>query len=144
MTANQHHPAVECKTVQINGTSIPAGVYTYRIALSQANHKIVRAILRGYGAVDVTGYEGAFALGTNTAGQSTGFSIKPIVLAGYTTSYMGGYSRLHGDAYISEFCFGTSIVLQDLYIDGTDVVLLFRNYSGINQSLYCYGTLAVK
>jgi hypothetical protein len=151
VTSDQHHPPPENKQIQINGTSIPPGTYTYNVALTYAGHKVARAILRGTEAVDIQGHSGVVAIGTDTAGQSVGISNRPFQSPGYTTSYMGGYSRLHGDSYISTTCFdapvgGVSsyIVLKDIYISGTNLVLEFLNLNATSKTLYCYGSVSVK
>jgi hypothetical protein len=140
----QHHPPVETVNVQINGTSIAPGNYQYSSALIYSGHKIARAILRGPTLVDIVGHTGAFVVGTDTADQAAGFSMVPSGITFYPTSYMGGYSRLHGDAYVSDVVFGIDIVLKDLRIVGSNLVLEFRNVGGGNRLLYCYGLVVVK
>ena len=61
--------------------------------------------------------------------------------------YMGAFSRLHGDSYLSDNEFGgNSIVLRDAYIDtATDEgVLEFYNRSSTTKKLVAYGTVMVK
>jgi len=140
----QHHPPVETVTIQINGTSISAGANTQTFALTYSGHKVARAILRGPFTVDVVGNAGAYVVGTDAANQSAGFSMMPSEIAFYPTTYMGGYSRMHGDTYVSEIVFGQSIVLKDVRINGTNLELTFQNLSGINQLLYCHGLVIVK
>lgn len=140
----QHHPPVESAVVQINGTSIPPGAYQHTVALTYSGHKLARAILRGPITVDIVGNAGAYVIGTDTANQAAGFSMMPSGITSYPTSYMGGYSRMHGDTYVSELCFGNNIVLKDVRISGSSLIIEFQNVSGVNQSLYCYGLVAIK
>jgi hypothetical protein len=59
---------------------------------------------------------------------------------------MGGYSRLHGDAYLTPNLFGGMVRLRDAYIDtATDeAVLEFYNHRPIARIMLCYGTVMVK
>jgi hypothetical protein len=67
--------------------------------------------------------------------------IRPQGGSGYVTSYMGAYSRVHGDSYLSlNGMYGTDIRLQDMYIDGTDVVVEFWNNAVANRTLTVYGS----
>lgn len=145
---NQHHPPVETVTIQINGTTIAPGAYTYSTALTYSGHKIVRAILRGPISVDIVGSAGAYVVGTDTADQAAGFSMVPSNIALYPTTYMGGYSRMHGDTYLTEMVFGVMpaahIVLKDVRINGSNLELVFQNLDGVNRALYCYGLCVVK
>jgi len=142
----QHHPPVETVVVQINGTSIAPGLSTQTFALTYSGHQIARAILRGPITVDVVGNAGAYVVGTDVADQSAGFSMVPSGIANYPTTYMGGYSRLHGDSYLSELVFavGGFIVLKDVRINGSNLELVFQNVSGVNKTLICHGLVVVK
>jgi len=142
----QHHPPAETVVVQINGTVIAAGESVQSYPLTYSGHQIARAILRGPITVDVVGNAGAYAVGTATSGQSAGFSMVPSGIANYPTTYMGGYSRLHGDSYLSELVFavGGFIVLKDVRINGSNLELVFQNVSGVNKTLICHGLVVVK
>jgi hypothetical protein len=136
---NDHHRQGTFYTVIINSQTIPPGAYQLRTALGGTGHKTIRAMLRGSISVGTQGHCGAFALGSDVAAQSVGMSS---VYSAYT--YMGCFSRLHGDTKLSETIFGSSIYLRDIYIDGSDGVLEFYNSSGTNQALMVYGTISVK
>lgn len=71
--------------------------------------------------------------------------------SGYYTSYMGGYSRLHGDSYLSPSMFGPTfssptIRLRDAYFDTAtnQVVLEFYNTNVVSKNLTVYGNGLVK
>jgi len=140
----EHHPPVETISIIINGSVMTPGTQIWTTGLTYSGHKIVRAILRSNTYVDLVGQTGAFVVGTDTSAQSAGISIRPSEISGYPTTYMGGYSRLHGDTYLSGICFGTDIVLKDISISGSLLRLEFTNISGSNQAVYCYGLAIVK
>lgn len=141
--AHDHHPGVESFKIQINAQSISPGAYEHRVTVGQENHKTVTAILRGYDNVGIQGHEGAYIVGGETAGQCSGMGLVPYGGGGWT-SYMGSYSRLHGDSYLTRGHFRNSIYLRDVWIDGDEVVLEFYNPSGSSQLLTVYGTVVVK
>ena len=86
-----------------------------------------------------------FVVASAVAGQCCGISSKPYGSGGYTTSYMGGYDRVHGASYLSRDCFGSFIYLRDVWIDGTEVVLEFFNADTVSaQNMSCYGMVVVK
>jgi len=142
---DDHHGQVESYTLAINSQAIAAlSAWEHRASLATADHKTLRAILRGYKSMDIQGHEGCFVLGTDTSAECTGIGLQPYGAGGYVTSYMGGYSRLHGDTYLSHRMFGSGIYLRDAYIDGSDAVLEFYNSSGLTRFLRVYGTVIVK
>jgi hypothetical protein len=145
ITPSDHHNPVTTFTVLINSLSIAPGSYEHRVALPTDGYKTIRAILRGSEAVQIQGHGGCSAVGTDTSEESTAIGIRPYGAGGYPTSYMGAYSRLHGDSHLTwSGVFGTSITLQDLYLDGDEAVLVFYNTSGSNKNLQVYGTVVVK
>lgn len=141
---DQHHPPVETISVIINGTSLAPGTTPWTTGLTYSGHKLVRGIFRSNTFVDTTGFTGAYVVGTDASAQSAGFSMVPSGIAGYPTTYMGGYSRLHGDSYLSGICFGSSIVMKDISISGSLLRIEFTNISSSNQLVYCYGLAIVK
>lgn len=143
-TPADHHPSVETYTVLINALSIPPGAYEHRVTVGETGHQTVTAILRGYQSVALQGHSGAYVIGGATAGQCTGVGLFPYGSGGYFSSYMGSYSRLHGDAYLTRGHFRNNIPLRNLWIDGDEVVLEFYNPSGSSQLMTVYGTVIVK
>lgn len=139
----QHHPPTETVRVLINGTSIAPGANTQTFALTYSGHKVARAILRGPLYIAIVGNAGAYVVGTDTANRAAGFSMVPSG-GGYVTSYLGGYSRMHGDTYVSEIVFGSNIVLKDVRISGSSLILEFQNLGVVNNALYCWGLVVVK
>lgn len=144
---DKHHPRGEFFSILINSQSVPAtSIYAHRVSI-EPGHQVIRAILRGANSTDIQGHDGVVAMGTDAQQESMGVSIKPYGAGGYPTSYMGCYSRLHGDSYISyPSQFGTAIILRDIYIDtGTDeAVLVFYNSSVIARNMSCYGQVQLK
>lgn len=142
---NDHHQRGTSATVLINSQSIPAtSAYEHRIDLGVSGFKTFRALLRGADLVDIQGHTGVFVLASDVSEDCSGVGIRPYGGSG-VTSYMGAYSRIHGDSYLAPFgMFGTSITLRDAYIDGDEAVLEFYNASGVAQNLSCYGTLVIK
>jgi hypothetical protein len=139
-----HHPRATSFSILINSQAIPAGsAWEYRVDLGDDRHRTLRAVLRGNQNVDIQGHTGVFVLGSDSSGQCSGIGIKPYG-SGYVTSYMGGYSRIHGDSYLTPPMFGGGIRLRDAYIDGTDAVLEFFNPAVIQRFMSCYGAVAVK
>lgn len=144
-TENDHHPVVESHDVLINSLSIPTGDYEKRITLSRSGHKTVRLIMRGPEGVGLLqGHTGGYFVGTDVSARGVGISMRPYGGGGYFNVYMGGYSRLHGDSYLSHMCFGSSIRCKDVYIDDDELVIVFTNASGSNQNLTAYGLAVVK
>jgi hypothetical protein len=144
--SNSHHPPVEVHKVQINYLAISPGAYQHAISLTYPGHKTVRAILRGHENVNIQGHTGCYVLGADVSQQCGGISIKPYGPGGYVTSYMGGYSRLHGDSYLTHQIFGGGISLRDIWI-GTSpdqCILEFFNTSGLSRNLTVYGTVLIK
>jgi len=144
--ANDHHDQTETIRILVNSLSIAPGSYDYEVSLSTSNHKTIRAILRGSKNVAMQGHAGNSVVGTDSSAESTSIGIQPYGAGGYLTSYMGAYSRLHGDARLSySSTFGTYIALSDVFIDGDKAV--FRFYNGhpyVNQNLKVYGVAVVK
>jgi hypothetical protein len=142
---DDHHNRGISATVLINSYSIsPSTIYEHRISLGKTGFKVFRGLLRGKNNVDIQGHDGAFVIASDVVEESSAIGICPYG-GSYVTSYMGSYSRIHGDAYLVPYgIFGPSIVLQDTYIDGDEAVLEFYNSSGSSQNLTCYGTLAIK
>jgi hypothetical protein len=142
---NDHHNRGISRTVLINSQAI-AGLTAYelRIDLGATGFKTFRACLRGPDSVDIQGHAGVFVLAGDVSQDCMGIGIRPYGAGGYTTSYMGAYSRIHGDSYLTPSMFGSNIVLRDAYIDGDEAVLEFYNPSVISRNMTCYGTLAVK
>lgn len=136
-----HHPPVETFRVLTNSQSIAANsTYDLDFALSYG-HQTIRVILRGPINVQIMGHAGVSVVGGNATAQSTGIAIAPYGGGGYLTSYMGAYSRLHGDTYLCQNgLFGTSIVLQEVFVNGTDATLRFRNtHPTLARTLTVYG-----
>ena len=141
---NDHHDQAESWTVQLDGVTASPGTYEARIALATGNHKTVLGVLRGQQIVDIRGHVGAVLVGSDSSANSMGISIQPYG-GSYTTSYLGAYSRLHGDASLAwSGTFGAYITLMDFYLDGDEVVIEFYNSSGSDQYIYCYGTGVAK
>jgi len=142
---HDHHPRGQSFRVLINNQSIPgSSAYEHRVSLGREGHKTIRAVLRGNQNVDIQGHTGCVLIGTDTSQECTGFSIKPYGGSGYPISYMGCYSRLHGDSYLTPALFGGLVRMRDIYIDGDEAVLEFYNVSGFTRFFNCYGMVEVK
>jgi hypothetical protein len=142
---DDHHTQADIFTILINSKSIAPGVHTERVLLPSSGYQTIRAILRGSQNVQIQGHVGATAIGSNSSAESTAIGILPYGAGGYLTSYIGGYSRLHGDTNLTHTSmFGSSIALRDVYVDDDEAVLVFFNASGSNKNLKVYGTGVVK
>jgi hypothetical protein len=141
-----HHNRGISATILINAQTISAlSSWEYRIDLGKTGYKTLRVLLRGALAVDIQGHAGVFVISGNATLESSGIGLLPYGSGGYTTSYMGSYSRIHGDSWLAPIgMFGLGITLRDAYIDDDEAVLEFYNYSGLSQTLKCYGTLVIK
>lgn len=140
-----HHPPAEFYRIIINSQSVPAtGAVELRQSLIYDGHKTIRAVLRGHENTDIQGHTGAFVQGSDLENDSIGASCRPYGGAGYTISYMGSYSRIHGDSYLTNAMFGNNIRLRDIWIDDDEAVLEFYNAAGTAQNLTVYGTVMVK
>ena len=141
--ADDHHSQTAAVRISVGGTSIPFGSYNLLVPLGKSGCRTLRAILKGTTYIDTQGYDGIFCTGGASSAQSCSFGIAPYPAA--VASYMGGYSRLHGDSYLSTNCFGGSAIrLNDCYISGSDAVFVFYNTSGSPVNLVVYGVCAAK
>lgn len=143
-TPADHHQIVASKRFAINSQAIGAGAtYNLLVALGQSGNQVLRAMLHGPLSVALQGYAGCFVIGTATPLESASIGMMPYPTG--VSSYMGGYSRLHGDSYLSEVgMFGPNIRLMDAYINGTDAVFVFQNTGGTTQNLSAYGCVVAK
>jgi len=144
---DDHHNAATAERVLVNSQSIAALTsYELRIALGKSGHRVAWGVLRGNVSTDILGHEGVFFLAHATADESCAIGIRSYGAGGYPTSYVGAYSRLHGDSYLSHRdTFGTYIRFDDAWIDGSDLVLEFRNlHPTLSRNLTVYGAVAVK
>jgi hypothetical protein len=140
---HDHHPQGAGHTVIINAQAV-AGLTAYekRIDLGRSGYKTLRGFLRGPQNIGNQGHTGCFFLASDVSAAGIGMSNT------YSTVYyvyMGAFSRLHGDSYLSENEFGDDlIVLRDAYIDDDEAVLEFYNRSTLEKTLTAYGTVMVK
>lgn len=144
VSEHDHHNQGTEFTVLVNSYAIAGGsAYELRTNLGRSGYKTMKGVLRGTPNVDIQGHCGCWFVAGESSGECTGISIRPYPSG--TQSYMGGYSRLHGDSYLSNNVFGQdAIVLRDAYIDDDEAVLEFYNLSGATRNLTVYGTVAVK
>ena len=144
-TPHDHHPQGTAVEVLVNSQAIPASsAWELALDLGREGYETMRVILRGQQNVDIQGHTGCSVVGSSSAGSCMAISIRPYG-TGYTTSYMGGYSRLHGDSYLTHIIFGSYSVLRDVWIDGSDAVLEFYNPNpSIADSISVYGMVVVK
>ena len=142
--ASDHHLQGTLFTVLINSQALAANTaYEFRYDLGVSGHKVMHGNLRGTPNVDIQGYCGCWFIAGDSSGKCSGISIRPYPSG--TQSYMGAYSRLHGDSYVSNKVFGSdAIVLRDAYIDGSDAVLEFYNTHYLSRNLTAYGMVGVK
>jgi hypothetical protein len=147
-TAHDHHNSAYADRILINSVSIPAsGDTEVRIALDKTGYRMVWGVLRGTQTVDIQGHEGLFFLARDATAKSSSIGIRRYGAGGYPTSYVGAYSRIHGDSYLSHpGTFGSSnyIRIRDIYLDDDDLVLLVNNAAVISQSFTCYGAFCAK
>jgi len=106
----------------------------------------MRVILRGNQSVNIQGHTGVSIVASDVAGGCSAIGIKPYGAGGYYTSYMGGYSRLHGDSYLTPNMFGGTVRLRDAYFDTAtyEPVLEFYNWRPFGTFFLAYGTGLVK
>lgn len=140
---HDHHPRGTFFKVIVNSQAIAAtSAYELRTNLGNEGYKVMWGMLRGAQSVGIQGHTGCFFMASEVSEEGVGMSG---IYAGSYYTYMGAFSRLHGDSYLSAPEFGgSSIVLRDAYIDGDEAVLEFYNLLGSSQNLQVYGTVAVK
>jgi len=144
-TPNDHHAQGSSYTVIVNSLSIAPGTYEHRVFVGP-DFRTVEVCLRGNELTNMIGNTGFWGFGTNVQQESCGESIRPYG-GSYYTSYMGAYSRLHGDSYLTHpGVFGDSIRLVDVWYDSTneEVVHVFENIAGVNKNLTVYGAGTLK
>lgn len=141
---DDHHARVASARFIVNSQPISGlSSYTLDVALGQSGCQVMRAVLRGSRSVDIQGHGGVFVVGTATPLESGSIGIEPYPSG--TQSYMGGYSRLHGDGYLSGVSmFGSGIQLLDAYINGSNARFVFANQLGTTQNLQVYGSVIAK
>lgn len=140
-TPHDHHPQGTFFTVIINSQSIAGNTaYEHRVNLGREGHKTLWGTLRGDRNLGIQGHAGAFFLASDVEDECIG------MCNSYSSYiYMGAFSRLHGDSYLSYSEFGNSkIRLRDAWIDGDEAVLEFYNTFSTATNLKCYGTVGVK
>jgi len=143
---DEHHQPADAGRFSLNGVAIgAASAYEHRIDIG-SGHKVVTAILRGNKNVTLIGYAGVWVVGSDVYGECSANGLEPYGAGGYLSCYVGGYSRLHGDAYLSGnwSVFGSNVYLRDVWIDGSDLVLEFYNPGGAPSSVYAWGSYLVK
>jgi len=141
--ADHHAPVASARFVVNSQPIAGSSSYVLAVPLGRSGCQVIRAVLRGSRSVDIQGHGGCFVVGTATALQSGSIGIEPYPSG--TQSYMGGYSRLHGDGYLSgSGMFGTGIRLLDAYISGSDARFVFQNASVLSQNLTTYGSVVAK
>lgn len=144
VTPNLHHLQGTYFTILVNSQAISgSSAYELRIDLGSDGYKVMHGNLRGTPNVDIQGHCGCWFVAGDESGECSAFSIRPYPSG--TQSYIGGYSRLHGDSYLSNKVFGEeNIQLRDAYIDGDEAVLEFYNSAPTSKNLTVYGTVCVK
>lgn len=145
--ADDHHNAATTEKIQVNSQAIAAlTTYELRTTLDADGHRVAWGVLRGVVNTDILGHEGVFFLAHATADDGSTIGIRRYGAGGYPTSYVGAYSRIHGDSYLShKDTFGPDIRLDDAWIDGDELVLEFRNTHGtLSRNLSVYGAVAIK
>lgn len=146
-TADDHHNSATTERVLVNSQAIgPLTTYELRIALGKTGHRVAWGCIRGNVSTDILGHEGCFFLAHNVADEAASIGIRSYGAGGYPTSYVGAYSRLHGDSFLSHTTtFGPNIRFDDAWIDGSDLVLEFRNtHATLTRNLTVYGAVAIK
>lgn len=137
---HDHHPEVEHDRVQINGMSIAPGDHEHRITWTRDDHLVTEVVLKGPSSIIGAGSQGVWACGHQTSGESTSRSSSG---SGVYT-YVASFSRLHGDSYLSDSIFGTGCLLKDIYLDGDETVLVFRNTYPSSRTLRAWGLVTAK
>jgi len=139
-----HHVSAVTFKVQVNSLSIAPGQYSHSVSLGKTGCRTVQGIIRGNVNVDIQGHTGVWFIGMATAQNSSSIGLRPYPSG--TQSYVGGYSRLHGDTYLSHSDFGQNIIrLLDVYISGSNVVFSFFNaHPSANRNLTVYGSGVAK
>lgn len=139
-----HHTSAVTAKIIVNSLSIPPGTYVHYVALGKSGCRTVQGIIRGNVSVDIQGHTGVWFMGTSTPLNSSSVGLRPYPTG--TQSYVGGYSRLHGDTYLSHPDFGANLIyLLDVYISGSNAVFTFFNaHPSSNQNLTVYGSMVAK
>ena len=134
---HDHHPQGTSWSIAINLQAVPAfSSHDFRIPLGRTGYKACKGILHGGQKVSAQGYTGCSFLAADSVGESIGYS--SAYMGSY--SYMGCFSRLHGDSYMSpSSVFGYGIRLKDVFIDGSDQVIRVTNTTSITRYAKMYG-----
>jgi hypothetical protein len=141
--AEDHHVTAVTARIIVNALSIPSGTYVHNVALGKTGCRTVQGIIRGNVNVDIQGHTGVWFIGYATAQNSSSIGLRPYPSG--TQSYVGGYSRLHGDTYLSHGDFGDNVIrLLDVYISGSNAVFTFFNPLAFNRTLRVWGSMIAK
>jgi len=142
----EHHEQAVADRFTVNGQAIAGtSAYEKRINIG-AGHKVIRAILRGNKTITLIGYAGLWVVGSDVSEACSANGMEPYGAGGYLSCYVGGYSRLHGDAYLSGnwSVFGSNIYLRDVWIDGDEAVFEFYNAGAPASAVYAWGSFVAK
>lgn len=139
-----HHEQAVADRFTINGQAIAAtSAYEKRINIG-SGHKVVRAVVRGKNNIAILGHDGVWCLGADSSGQCSANGMRAYG-ASYISCYVGGYSRIHGDSYLSGWdMFGSNVYLRDVWIDDDELVLEFFNVGGSPSTVSAWGSFVAK
>jgi len=139
---NDHHNRGESFSVNINALSVPSGTSEVRIDVGKTGFRTVRCFAMGKDFHVTGGYDGCYFYGTTVAAESCAKSIKK---GTSTYIYIGAFSRMHGDSYISDGAvFGSNLYMVSVHVDGSDVVFTVYNNTGSNKTFTMRATGVVK
>jgi hypothetical protein len=151
ITVNDHHS--QPKAVDINNTSqsLPPGTtYNLDIALGRSDYQFARIMIQGARSLFGAGNEkeGAEILATRNIAEALAHSTRDSGLS--FRVYCVTYTKQVGDLYLTHAIFDSNtgisslyILLQDAYITGSTLRLVFKNIFGGSATLWVKGRALV-
>lgn len=144
ITAHDHHPQPEMVDIDNTSQSLPPGTtYNLDITLSHSNYQVAKMILMGAKSPQGPQWkECAEVYATRDLSEAIAESVREVA---FKTVYAMTYSKQNGDAYLTHKIFDNDvaneyILLQDAYITGSTLRLVFLNTFGGSATLWVKGT----
>jgi len=149
---SEHHEAPFSSSISNTATVIAAnGTYNYDIALPQSNFQFARVMIMGPRRMFGTATnfrESAELFVTRDSTEAMGHSVRDAAMS--FRVYAVTYTKMAGDSYLTHKVFDNNTIVgnryigvQDAYITGSTLRIVFKNWTGIARTLWVKGKALV-
>lgn len=149
-TPDDHHPEPGSFSINNTSQSLPPGTdYNLDIPLGKTGYKSARIIL--HGPVTLSGNlwrESAIICASDDPAEALGVTT---FNSSWLLNYTPVYSKAVGNSYLTDKIFDNNttsyamyIALKDAYITGSNLRLVFHNFSGGSATLWVKGQAIVR